>query len=111
MPANSGGRRSVQPRPGGYLALGLEVDHPALAVVELGTDEVVHLLEGGVVVVHVFDDEPLGVGAEQVPLVLFELLGEVPGVLDVGLAADGALQQDNPVDVELVSDQRRMSRS
>jgi hypothetical protein len=41
------------------------VDHPALAVVELGTDEVVHLLEGGVVVVDVLDDDPLGVGTEQ----------------------------------------------
>ena len=84
--------------------------HPHFGVggdVEFGVDQVVGLLEGGVVVVDVGDDDALGVGAQQVPEVLLQRLGEVSRVLHVRLGADRALEQDHPVDVPLVADERR----
>jgi len=55
--------------------------------VEFGVDQREGLLEGGVVVVDVLDDDAFRLGAKRVPVVLLQFLGEVTRVLDVGLAA------------------------
>ncbi len=82
--------------------------HPHLASgVEFGVDAVVGLLERGVVVVHVLDDDALGFRAEEVLEVLAQLSGEVAGVLDVGLAPHRTLQEDDAVHVELVAHEGR----
>jgi len=60
----------------------------SLVPIEFRIYQIEGALEGGVVVVHVVQLLPNGLGAEQVPKVLFELARDVAQVLDVGLAAD-----------------------
>jgi len=75
--------------------------------VEFGVDQREGLLEGGVVVVDVLDDDAFRLGAKRVPVVLLQFLGEVTRVLDVGLAAHRPLQQDDPVHFEVFAHERR----
>jgi len=70
-------------------------------------DQLEGSLEGGVVVVDVFEANALGLCAQEVPEVGFEFGGESTGVFDVGLATDCALKENHVVHIELITNERR----